>query len=118
MNPKVLELKACIWSQIWNYAELLQLIANLKASHARVFRSMDVIVSTHAIPSISTLTEAKSKKQVWLEMDMYFDELMSISTNADLEIIAENIHQYVDGPATLMTMMHMLSDAMEAIVLF
>ena len=54
MKPKGVELKAHIWSQIQNYEELLQFITSLKASHARVFRSMDVIMHVHAIPFIGT----------------------------------------------------------------
>lgn len=80
MKPKVVELKAHIRSQIRNYEELLQLITNLQASHARVFKSMDVIVCMHVIPSIGTFTEEKKKNQVQLELDMYFDELMCIAT--------------------------------------
>jgi len=64
MNPIVVELKACIQSQIQNYEELLQLITSLQASHACVFKSMDVILCAHVIPSIRTLTEVKTKAQV------------------------------------------------------
>lgn len=110
MKPKVVELKAHIQSQIWNYEELPHLISSFQASHARLFRSMDAIVCTHAIPSIGTLTEVKTKNQVRLELDMYFDEFMRIATNADLEINADTMHHYVIGPATLKTMMHMLAD--------
>lgn len=56
MKPMEVELKACIWSQTQNYEELQQLITSLQASHARVFRSMDVVVYKHAIPSIGKLT--------------------------------------------------------------
>jgi len=44
---------------------------------------------------------------------MYFDELMRITTNTQLEISADTMHQYVVGPATLKTMMHMLSDELD-----
>ncbi len=59
--PKMLkaiavELKACIQSQIENYEELPQLITSIHDSHACVFKSMDVVVYAHAIPSIGTLT--------------------------------------------------------------
>lgn len=64
MKPRVVELKACIWGQIRNYEDLLQLITSLQASHAWLFRSMDVFVHAHAIPSIVTLTKAKRKAQV------------------------------------------------------
>ena len=38
------------------YEDLPQLITSLQASHARVFRSMDVVVHAHAIPYFGTLT--------------------------------------------------------------
>lgn len=44
---------------------------------------MYVIVRTHGVPSIDILTEAKSKNQVRLELDMYFDELMHVATSVD-----------------------------------
>ena len=69
MKPRAVELKACIRSQIQNYEELPQLITSFQASHAWVFKSMDVVVHTHVIPSIGTLTEAKTKAQVRLELD-------------------------------------------------
>ena len=80
----VVELKEQIQSHIWNYEELSQLITSLQGSHAQVFMSMDVIVHMHAIPFIGTLTKAKTKNQVRLELDMYFDQLMRIATSADL----------------------------------
>ena len=56
MNPREVELKARILSQIQNYEELPQLVTSLQASRASVFKSMDVVVCAHAIPSIGTLT--------------------------------------------------------------
>ena len=74
---------------------------------------MDVIVRMHTIPSMSTLTEVKTKDQVQLELDMYFDELMHISTNTHLEISAYTMRQYVAGLTTHKTMMHMLLDELD-----
>jgi len=68
---------------------------------------MDVIVCMHAIPSIATLTEAKSKNQVWTELDMYFDEFMRVATSADLETNADTMHQCVASLIALKTMMCM-----------
>lgn len=87
MKPKAFTLKIRVWSQIRNYEDLPHLITSLQASHAQVFRNMDVFVRTHAIPSIVTLNEAKTKAQVWLDLD----ELMHISTSADLVINADTI---------------------------
>lgn len=109
MKPKVVELKECIHDQIQKYEELPQLITILQTSHAWVFWSMDVIVCMHAITSIGTLTKVKTKNTVWLELDMYFDQVMRVATNVDLEITADTMHQYIVGLAALKTMMHMLS---------
>ena len=92
MKPMAVELKTHIRSQIWNYEELTQLITSLQASHAWVFRSMDVVVRAHVIPSIGTLTEAKTKNQVRLEMKTYIDELMHIALCVDLAINANAMH--------------------------
>jgi len=88
--PKMM--KTHIQSQIRNYEEFLQLITSLQASHAWVFRSMDVVVHAHAIPSIGILTEAKTNGQVRQELDSYFDELMRIATSVDLEISVDTMH--------------------------
>lgn len=109
MKPRVVELRAHIKSKIQNYEEHLQLITSLQASHAWVFRSMDVVVHAHMIPYIGTFTEAKTKAQVWLELDSYFDELMHIATSADLVIRGDTMHQYVTISTTLKTIMHMFS---------
>jgi len=84
MKPKAVELKAHIWCQIQNHEELQQLITSLHASHARVFKSMDVIVYTHVIPSIGTIVVAKAKNQVRLLLDMYLEQLIRVATNVDL----------------------------------
>jgi len=113
MKPKAVELKTHIRSQIRNYEELPQLITSLQASHAQVFRSMDVIVRAHAIPSIGALTEAKAKNQVQMELDMYFEQLMRIAPSADLQMSADTMHQYVVGPDALKTMKRMLYDKLD-----
>jgi len=130
MNPRVVELKARIRSQIWNYEDLPQLITSLQASHARVFKSMDVVVGENAIASIGTLTQVKTKAEVRLELDSYFDKLMCIATSPHFSISADLMHKYVASSTTLKRMMHMLSyeldigaravyqDAMEARVHF
>ena len=61
MNPRAVDLQERIWCQIQNYEELPQLITSLQASHAPMFKSIDLVVCAHAIPSIWTLTQAKTK---------------------------------------------------------
>ena len=74
---------------------------------------MDVVVHAHAIPSIGTLTQAKTKVHVLLELDSYFDELMCIATSPDFPINSKIMQKYVVGLATLKTMMCMLYDDLD-----
>jgi len=113
MKANAVELQARIRSQIQNYEDLLHLITSIQASHAWVFKSMNVIVHTHAIPSLGTLTQAKTKNQVWQELDSYFDELMRTATNPNLPISVDIMCKYIFGPNTLKTMMHILSDELD-----
>jgi len=69
---------------------------------------MDIFVRAYVIPYIGTLTKVKTKAQVWLVLDMYFDELMCIATILDLVIKEDTMHKYVVHPTTLKTMMFML----------
>lgn len=55
----------------------------------------------------------KTKVQVRLELDSYFDELMHTATSQDLPISADIMHKYVAGPATLKTMMRMLIEELD-----
>jgi len=74
---------------------------------------MKVVVHIHAIPSLGTLTQAKSKKQNQQDLDSYFDELMRVATSPDFPISADIMHKYVTGSATLRTMIHILSDELD-----
>jgi len=74
---------------------------------------MDVVVRTHTIPSIGTLSQENKNAWVRLELDWYFDDLMRIATNLDLVISVDTMHQYVVGPEALKTMMCMLSDELD-----
>ena len=74
---------------------------------------MDVVVHTHVISSIGTLTKEKIKAQVQLELDTYFDELMCIATSANLAISADTMHQCVIVLAAFKTMMCMLLDKLD-----
>lgn len=74
---------------------------------------MDVIMHMHVIPSIGTPTKEKTKNQVRLELEMYFDELMHITTSTDLEINIDTMHQYLSSLTALKNMMRMLSDELD-----
>ena len=67
------------------------------------------MVRTHNIPSIDSLTEAKHKNQIWLEIDRYMKHL----TNDDFELSAQNMQKYIGGPVMVKTMLHMLQDEMD-----
>ena len=74
---------------------------------------MGVMVHTHVISSLGTLTQTKTKKQVRLELNSYFYELMHITTSPNLPISAYIMNKYVASPATLKTMMCMLSEELD-----
>jgi len=73
---------------------------------------MDVVLHAHVIPYIGTPTQANKKAQVIL-LDMYFDELMRVATNANLANSVETMHQYAASLAAPKTMMHILSDELD-----
>ena len=60
---------------------------------------MHVIVCMHAILPIWHTHRGKDKKQVWLELNMYFDKFMCMVTQKHLEISRNTMHQYVVGIA-------------------
>ena len=55
----------------------------------------------------------KTKAQIRLELDSYFEELMHIATRPNFPISADIMHKYVVVLAALKTMMRMLSDELE-----
>jgi len=88
-------------------------MTSIQASHAQVFKIMEVIVNTHLIPWLGTLTQAKTKKQFQQELDSYFDELMRTVTSPDMPISADDMRKYVVGSTILKTMIHMLMDELD-----
>ena len=74
---------------------------------------MNFIVRTHVIPAIWHAHRGKDKKQVRLELNMYFDKLMYTVTITHLKINIDIVNQYVFHPATLKMMMHMLSNELD-----
>lgn len=53
---------------------------------------MDVIVHMHAITVMRHTYRGKDKKQVSLEMNMYFDKLMCTVISTHSEIIIDTMH--------------------------
>lgn len=69
MKPQVDLDKAQSHMLIWNYEKLHLLITKIEAAYERLFKSLDVIVRTHTVPSSGTLTQAMKANQVLLEVD-------------------------------------------------
>jgi len=74
---------------------------------------MHVIVCTHAIQPIQHTHQGEDKKQVELELNMYFGKLMHMTTNAHLKINTDTMHQGVSGSATPKNTMRMLEDELD-----
>ena len=74
---------------------------------------MHVIVRTHEIPPIWHTHRGKDKKQVQLDLNMYFNKLMRTTTSTCLEINADTMHQHVVGPVVTKNTMHMLLDELD-----
>jgi len=74
---------------------------------------MHVIVCTHAIQLLQHTHQGKDKKQVHLEMNMYFDKLMRMTTNTHLKINIDTMHQCVFGSAAPKKSMRMLADELD-----
>ena len=98
---------------IRNYEHLHPLITSIEASYAMLCRSLDVIVRTHNIPSIRTLTQAMRKNQVMLEVKGYIEQLMCKATNDDLKLSTENMQKYIGGPTTLRIVLRVLQDELD-----
>jgi len=61
--------KTQIQMLFWNYEHLPPLITSIEDSYERFFKSLDLIVQMHKIPSIRTLTENRRENQVMLDVD-------------------------------------------------
>jgi len=95
MKPQAEIDKQWILMLIQNYEQLPPLITSIEASYARLLKSMDVIVRTHKIPSIGTLTQAIKKNQVLLDVDRYIEQLMREAICDDLQLSTDaTVHQW------------------------
>ena len=77
------------------------------------FRNMHVIVHMHAIQPTQLTHQGKDKKQVQLELNMYFGKLMRMTTSTHLKISMETMHQCVADSATPKNTMRMLADELD-----
>lgn len=71
------------------------------------------MVRKHRIPSISSLTDAKPKNQVRLEIDDYMEKLRWEATREDLEMNSHNMQKYTSGPVKVNTMLHMIQNELD-----
>lgn len=105
--------KAWIQMLVKNYEHLPLLITNLESSQAQLYMSLYVIVKTHWIPSIGTLTQPMRKNQVMLEFDGYTEQLMHEASSDDLQMSTKNMKKYIGGPAMLRIVLLMLQDELD-----
>ena len=108
MKPQVELDKARIRMLIQNYEKLPPLIIIIEDSYVWLYKILEVIVRTHRIPSIGTLTQTMRKKQATLQVDQYIEKLMHEANNDDLHLSIENMRKYIDGSTTLRTMLCIL----------
>jgi len=69
---------------------------------------MHVIVHTHAIQPVQHTHQGEDKKQVQMDLNMYFDKLMRMTIGKHLKISIETMHQCVAGSAVPKKTMCML----------
>lgn len=93
---------------IQNNKQLTSFIGSIQASYVRFYSSLDVLVRTHQIPSIGSLTKAKPKNQVLQEVKEYFEQLRQEATREDLELNAHNMQNFIGGLVKVKTMLLML----------
>lgn len=108
MKPQVELEKEKVWMLIQNYDHLTPSINNIHASYVQLYNSLDVMVRKNRIPSIGSLTDAKTKNQVSLDIDEYLEKLRREATKEELELNAHNMQKYISGPVKVNTMLLML----------
>ena len=74
------------------------------------FNSMHVIVHTHATQPIQHTHQGEDKKQVQMELNMYFGKLMCMTTNTPLNINTNTMNKCVSSSGVPKKTMQMLVD--------
>ena len=69
MKPQAELEKEKVWMLIQKNKQFTSFIGNIQDSYVWLFNSLDVLVRTHQIPSVGSLTKAKPKNQVWQEVE-------------------------------------------------
>lgn len=86
---------------------------NMQASYVRLYSSFDVLVRTHQITSVSSLTKAKPKNEVEQEVKEYLELLRQDSTKEDLDLSAHNMHKFIGGPVKVKIMLLMFQNVLD-----
>lgn len=94
--------------QIQNYEQLTLFISNIQYSYAWLFKTLYMMVRTHGILWIGSLTIAGEKNQVQLDIDKYMEHLKKEATSDDLEMRVENMQKYISGTVIVKAMQHLL----------
>lgn len=93
--------------------QLTSFIGSIQASYVPLFSSLDILVRTHHIPSVGSLTKAKPKNQVQQEINEYLEQLIQNAIKEDLELDKQNMQKYVDGPVQVREMLLMLQNELK-----
>ena len=76
--------KVCMLIQ--DNKQLTSFIANIQASYAHLYNSLDFLVKPHMIPSIGSLMEIKHRNQVRKEIEEYLEQLRQVTIKEYLEV--------------------------------
>ena len=76
---------------------------------------MHVIVRMHAFQPIQHTHQGEDKKQVQLELNMYFGKLMHMTTNTHLKISMDTMLKCVFGAAAPKKTMRILADELDKV---
>ena len=99
MKPQAELERARVRLLIQNNKQLASFIDSIQNSYVCFFSGLDVLVKTHKIPSVGSLTKVKPIKQVWQEIEEYLEQLIHIPTKEDLDLNKQNIQNYIGGPS-------------------
>lgn len=71
------------------------------------------MVRKYGTLSVGTLTKAKEKNQIRLDLNAYFDPLMLMATSTDLHVSVDNMQMYIVGLTLLKTKLCILHDELD-----
>ena len=98
---------------IQNNKQLSSFIGSIHASYVWLYNCLDVFVTTHQVPSIVSLTKAKPKNQDWKKVEEYLEQPRQNSTREDLELNAQQMHNFIGGWVKVKKMFLMLYNELD-----